>query len=57
MKYPTASNLNRLSNANYYEDLEQYVGMAFDRDKETEGLTSTILDASVFFGQLMYWKR
>ena len=57
MTFPIAENPNRLSNANYYKDLEQYVGMAFNCDTETEGLTSSTLDESIFFGLKMYWKR
>ena len=55
--FPTADNPNRMKNAGYFEDLQQFVGMGFDRDKETEGLTSSTTDAGIFFGLEMYWKR
>ena len=39
LTYPTRHNKNRLKKARYYEDLQQFVGMAFDRDKDLSGLT------------------
>ena len=52
MKYPTADNPNRLKSARYFEDLVQYNGMAFDRDKNTAGLTSSIEGSNI-----LHWSK
>ena len=51
--YPTRSNPINLptSRRGFFNDLHQYVGMGFNRDCETSGLTSTDTDGdNIFFG-------
>ena len=52
LEYPTADNPNRLKSARFFEDLVQYNGIAFDRDSNTDGLTSSTEGSN-----LLHWSK
>ena len=53
--YPTRSNPINLPSTRrgYFDDLELYVGLGFNRDSETAGLTSTDADG----GNIFFWSK